>query len=62
MNVNVVVTVGAFICDVTITECGPDAVGDVLHQLTVHTLTMVGTEAIRAAAGSVEGPDNPTEA
>jgi hypothetical protein len=54
VNVNVVVTVGTFTCDVTLTECDMLAVGDVLHQVTVHTLTMVGADAIHAAAGTTE--------
>jgi hypothetical protein len=54
MNINVVVTIGTFSCDVTITDCDTLALGDALHQVTTHTLAMVGSDAIHAAAGTTE--------
>lgn len=51
MNVTVVITVGAFAVEANVEDCGPDALGDALRQITTHTLALVGVEDVKAAAG-----------
>lgn len=53
MDVTVRVEVGSFSCEATATDCGPDAAGDLMRQVTTHTIAMVGSEPLAAAAAEV---------
>lgn len=55
MDISVCVAVGDFECEAVATDCGPDAAGDLMRQVTTHTMVMVSAEAIAAAVAAPTG-------